>query len=167
MRRILSFAILAVVAFAFTSQDQSDVDQFRKDVANNKKAAKAGLSKFKYDGSKITYFNYRSSQQVKEVEVFLFNRTEYKFSFNADLVKSPINVKIYNADINNTNRKLLYEKSNIKESEFVISNYTDLGDKTLRRVYVDYEIPGSDYGKKNKGKISSRGAIVLAMGYKG
>ena len=37
----------------------------------------------------------------------------------------------------------------------------------LKRVFVEYEIVGNAaYAKANKGKISNRGAVVLAMGYK-
>ena len=175
MKKVLSLSLLSIILFAFVSQTPADIEKFKRDVAESKGKAKKELDGYRYDGSKVTFFNYKPVKQTKQVEVFLFNRTEYKFSFNAELVPLNVTVKIYDADATDPNRVLLKEIGEVGGAPFEISS-DDLNKEyqakisdapRLKRVYVVYEIPGdSGYAQANKGKISGRGAVVLAMGYK-
>jgi hypothetical protein len=174
MKRVVRLSIICLILLSFTSQTPQEIEQFRTDISENKSKAKKSLDGYRYDGSKVTYFNYKEVSQKKELEVFLFNKTEYKLVFNAELVPSGINVNVYDADKNDPNRTLLSENPGVEASSFYLlsSNLNDMyaskykDAARLKRVFVEYEIIGNEtYVKANKGEISNRGAVVLAMGY--
>lgn len=66
-------------------------------VEQSKEKTRDKLKPYRYDGSKITHFNYLKFDQTKEIEVLLFNGNEYKLCFNAD--GSPVGIKIRIYDI--------------------------------------------------------------------
>jgi hypothetical protein len=171
MKKILGGLLILSAAFVF-AQTADEIAEFREKIKANKSEAQSSLKPFKYDGSKITYYNVKSFEQSKEVEVYLFNNTDYKFSFSAKSAGHDVVVKIYDKNKEAEDRILLKEISNIKGSAFLV-NSKDLNDSykknggstRLKRVYVDYVIPAAT-GKVDKSSMSSRGAVVLVMGYK-
>lgn len=171
MKKILGGLLIVSAAFVF-AQTADEIAEFREKIKSNKSEAQSSLKPFKYDGSKITYYNVKSFEQTKEVEVYLFNNTDYKFSFSAKSASHDVKIKIYDKNKEESDRILLKEVSNIKGTQFIV-NSADLnsaykskgGSDRLKRVYVDYSIPAAT-GKVDKNSMSSRGAIVLVMGYK-
>jgi hypothetical protein len=81
---LLSFLSFAVI-FAQTA---ANLTEFKENIAAQKVEAKSQLKPYRFDGSKITYFNFKTYKQVKEVEVYLFNSTDYRFSFNGKSLNS-------------------------------------------------------------------------------
>lgn len=172
MKKILGGLLILSVAVVF-AQTADEIAEFKEKINANKSEAQSSLTPFKYDGSKITYYNAKSFEQNKEVEVYLFNNTDYKFSFSAKSADHNIVIKIYDKNSESAaDRILLKEISNVKGTSFVV-NSKDLNDAykksggadRLKRVYVEYTIPATT-GKVDKNSMSSRGAIVLVMGYK-
>lgn len=172
MKKLLVGGLLMLSAAFVIAQTADEIAEFREKIKSNKSEAQSSLTPFKYDGSKITYYNVKSFEQTKEVEVYLFNNTDYKFSFSAKSANHDVVVKIYDKDKEAEERVLLKEISNVKGQKFIVNSkelndsYTSKGGASrLKRVYVDYVIPKAT-GKVEKGSMSSRGAVVLVMGYK-
>src|SRR5690606_32734924 len=94
----------------------------KTDIENNKKDARNQLGSYKYDGAKVTYFNYRRIEQVKEVEVYLFNNTDYKLSFNGNSIPGVCKVEIYNNSKIESDRVLLDEVDNLSGKAIQISS---------------------------------------------
>ncbi|MEZ4936315.1 MAG: hypothetical protein R2799_01840 [Crocinitomicaceae bacterium] len=171
MKKLLGGILMLSAAFVI-AQTADEIAEFREKIKTNKDEAQASLTPYKYDGSKITYYNVKPFEQVKEVEVYLFNNTDYKFSFSAKSSIHDIKVQIYDVDRESENRILLKEISNVKGTTFLL-NSKELNDTykskggsdRLKRVYVDYVIPKAS-GKVDKSSMDSRGAVVLVMGYK-
>ncbi|MCB0478218.1 MAG: hypothetical protein KDC84_08645 [Crocinitomicaceae bacterium] len=171
MKKLLGGILMLSAAFVI-AQTADEIAEFREKITANKSEAQSSLTPYKYDGSKITYYNVKTFEQVKEVEVYLFNNTDYKFSFSAKSANHDVVVKIYDKDRESEDRVLLKEISNVKGTSFLL-NSKELNDTfkskggsdRLKRVYVDYVIPKST-GKVDKTSMDSRGAVVLVMGYK-
>lgn len=168
---ITATVTLAATLFVFAQRGSSDIAKFRAEITKNKDAAKDALGKYKYDGAKVTYFNYKKYEQTKEVEVYLFINTNYKLSFNGNSVPGDCKVEIYNKSKIEDDRVLLGEISNLSGTEEQI-NSDDLNKKhkskypnaaRLKRVYVNYIIPSSKSDKKTS---EDRGAAILVLGYK-
>jgi len=161
------------VALLF-AQTVSNLTEFKANIKSNKSEAKKEIKPYLYDGYKTTYFNYKTYKQVKEVEIYLFNNTEYRLAFNGKSAPKSVKVKIYNADKTNKNRILLKEISNVSGKNTVIQTkdlntvYKSVNKKAsrLKRVFVNYEIPATKGANNSKPKIEDRGAVVLVMGYK-
>lgn len=171
MKKILGGILMLSAAFVI-AQTADEIAEFREKIKSNKSEAQSSLTPYKYDGSKITYYNVKSFEQTKEVEVYLFNNTDYKFSFSAKSANHDVKVQIFDKDKESDDRILLKEVDNVKGSSFIV-NSKELNDTfkskggsyRLKRVYVDYVIPKAT-GKVDKSSMSSRGAVVLVMGYK-
>ena len=161
------------VALLF-AQTVTNLTEFKANIKSNKAEAKKAVKPYLYDGYKTTYFNYKTYKQVKEVEIYLFNNTEYRLSFNGKSCPKDVTVKIYNADKSNNNRILLKEITNVSGGNTIIQT-KDLNDaykksnkkaNRLKRVFVNYEIPATPTANNSKPSIEDRGAVVLVMGYK-
>jgi hypothetical protein len=148
-------------------------------VLQYKKEATQSLEPYRYDNSKITYFLYKPFEQIKEVEVFFFNTSEYRISFNSKAVKDPIVVEIYDKPIDAPNRTLLYKKDGVQGGLFQCTS-KELKDKLvealgkelqLKKVYIDYRIPAkakettTDERTGEEFTTRHKAAMVLAMGY--
>lgn len=168
---ITATAILAATFFVVAQKGSSDIAKFRAEITENKYAAKKELGSYKYDGAKVTYFNYKKYDQVKEVEVYLFNNTNYKLSFNGNSIPGNCKVEIYNKSKIEEDRVVLAEISDLSGKEVQLNS--DEMNKTykskfpsaarLKRVYVNYIIPSSKGDKKTS---DDRGAAILVLGYK-
>ncbi|MGV6860909.1 MAG: hypothetical protein ACWA41_04005 [Putridiphycobacter sp.] len=161
------------LAFLF-AQKASTLSEFKSNIKMNKNEAKKSIKPFLYDGYKTTYFNYKTYKQTKEVEIYLFNNTEYRLAFNGKSSPKPISVKIYNAPKSESDRILLREIKDVSGENEIISTkwlndaYKKENSKAtrLKRVFVNYEIPATPGANNSKPEISDRGAVVLVLGYK-
>ena len=173
MKKILLFVAFFGVALLF-AQTVTTLTEFKTNIKSNKAEAKKAVKPYLYDGYKTTYFNYKTYKQTKEVEIYLFNNTEYRLAFNGKSCPKDVKVMVYNADKTVTDRVLLKEIANVSGDNIVIQTkeMNDTYKKAkknatrLKRVFVSYEIPAIAGANNSKPKIEDRGAVVLVMGYK-
>lgn len=173
MKKILTIASLFVLAFV-VAQTASNLTEFKENIAKQKLEAKKALKPYRYDGSKVTYFNFKTYKQVKEVEIYLFNNTDYRFSFNGKSLPNDVTIKIYDQDKTISDRVLLKEVTGVQGNNLLVEsselNKTYQAQKNdaarLKRVFVDYEIPGVPGAQNKKPTMAERGAVILVMGYK-
>ena len=109
---------------------------------------------YKYDSSKSSRFIYLNKVQVKEIEVPLFDGEKYRFLFNTSGLPSNIKVEIYNKEIGNKKRKLLYSLDQ-KDGQNI---YVYEPNKS-RKMYINYIIPESS-------EEDLRGCMIFVLGYK-
>jgi hypothetical protein len=173
MKKSILFLAFFGVALLF-AQTVTNLTEFKANIKSNKEEAKNALDSYLYDGYKTTYFNYKTYEQTKEVEIYLFNNTEYKLSFNGKSCTKDVKIKIYNNDKSSEDRVLLKEVSNVSGKNIIIQT-DELNDTfknankeatRLKRVFVTYEIPATSGANNSSPNIEDRGAIVLVMGYK-
>ena len=173
MKKLLT--IVAIFGLGLViAQTASNLTEFKENISRQKVEAKKALKPYRYDGSKVTYFNFKTYKQVKEVEIYLFNNTDYRFSFNGKSLPNDVTIKIFDQDKTNSNRILLKEVSGVKGSNLLIESselnktYKEKksGASRLKRVFVDYEIPGIPGAANKKPTMKERGAVILVMGYK-
>ncbi len=173
MRKGLMLVGFVVFSLAF-AQTVTNLTEFKENIKRNKAEAKEVIKPYLYDGYKTTYFNYKTYKQVKEVEIYLFNNTEYRLAFNGKACPNDIIVKIYDQSKAVSDRILLKEISSVTGQSIVVqtkdlfSEYKNKGGTAsrLKRVFVDYEIPATAGANNANPTIGHRGAIVLVMGYK-
>jgi hypothetical protein len=173
MKKILTIAALFAMAIVF-AQTASNLTEFKENISKQKIEAKKALKPYRYDGSKVTYFNFKTYKQVKEVEIYLFNNTDYRFSFNGKSLPNDVTIKIYDQDKTTADRILLAEVTGVQGNNLLIEsselNKTYKSKKSgasrLKRVFVDYEIPGVPGAQNKKPTMKERGAVILVMGYK-
>ena len=173
MKRILTLLALFGIAILF-AQTASNLTEFKENIAAQKAEAKTQLNPYRFDGSKITYFNFKTYKQVKEVEIYLFNNTDYRFSFNGKSLSNDISVEIYDKDKTQGDRILLKTldglqgKNVLVESSELNDTYREAKNSKgrLKRVFVDYIITPVPGAINKKPTMKERGAIVLVMGYK-
>ncbi len=165
--------------------------QFDAGVQEGRVAARAKLKPFKYDGTKSTYFNYKTFTHAKEVEILTVQKTNYKFCFSGNMIKGEsIAIEIYDKPRGANGRTLVYSKENIGSGDFevtldemnetfrsekgkVIEDQKLLSQMRLKKVYINYIIPASDrefetvetYEGTKEITTIQYSAIVLAVGY--
>lgn len=172
MKKTLTLIVLFSFALLF-AQTASDITEFKENIASQKSEAKSALKPYRFDGSKITYFNFKTYKQVKEVEIYLFNNTDYRFSFNGKSLNNEIKIEVYDKDKTASDRVLLTEITEIQgknitlESSKLNAEYTKkTGDsEKLKRVFVNYVIPPVPGAENKQPTMKERGAVVLVMGY--
>lgn len=173
MRKTLT--LLAFFGFAaIFAQTASNLTEFKENIASQKAEAKAQLKPYRFDGSKITYFNFKTYKQVKEVEIYLFNNTDYRFSFNGKSLPNDITIEIYDKEKTAADRILLKKFDGIQGKNILVEsselNSTYQGktssDLRLKRVFVDYVITAVPGANNQMPTMKERGAVVLVMGYK-
>lgn len=173
MKKTLTIAALFGFAVLF-AQTASNLTEFKENISNQKAEAKGELKPYRYDGSKVTYFNFKTYKQTKEVEIYLFNNTDYRFSFNGKSLPNDITVQIWDKDKTMSDRVMLKEFDGIKGKNLLIES-SDLNKiyknknsnaSRLKRVFVDYVIPATPGAQNKKPTMKERGAVVLVMGYK-
>lgn len=170
-----TFTIIASFCFVVLfAQTAANLTEFKENIETQKVEAKDALKPYRYDGSKVTYFNFKTYKQTKEVEVYLFNNTDYRFSFNGKSLPNDINVQIYDEDQTLSNRILLKEFTGVQgknvlvetsELNKVYESKKPNGGR-LKRVFVSYAIPGVADAENKQPTMKERGAMVLVMGYK-
>ncbi len=173
MKKIITFIGVFVFTLMF-AQTVTNLTEFKENIKQNKSEAKISIKPYLYDGYKTTYFNYKTYKQVKEVEIYLFNNTEYRLAFNGKSCPSNIGIKIYDQAKSVSNRLLLKEIKSVKGENVLIQTndlydtYKKMGGNAsrLKRVFVDYEVPGTPDANNVNPTINHRGAVVLVMGYK-
>ena len=171
-KTLLTLAICG--AFVLFGQVASNLTEFKENISTQKAEAKAELKPYRFDGSKVTYFNFKTYKQTKEVEIYLFNNTDYRFSFNGKSLPNDITVQIYDKDKTQANRVLLQEFNGIQGKNVVVEssklNEVYKSKKSnanrLKRVFVDYVIPATPGAQNKKPTMKERGAVILVMGYK-
>lgn len=177
---VMTIAQIANKKGAEAVEEPSKVEEF-------KEKTREKLKPFRYDGTKITHFNYLKYEQTKEVEVLMFNGNDYKLCFNAEGAPVGITIRIY--DISKEaagnypeKRKLLAEIAGFKGEQTVESSklneeYRKLKDNqklTLKRVFVEYYIPEAEYvleqlppkSKAEPKKVPQKGFCIVTFGYK-
>ncbi len=174
MKRTLTvFAVFSVCAI-FAQYVAENLTEFKENIAAQKEEAKDALDPYRFDGSKVTYFNYKTYRQTKEVEIYLFNDTDYRFSFNGKSLPNDITVQIYDKDKTMADRVMLKEFNGLQGKNLVIEStelnkaYAAKKNETIRlkRVFVDYVIPATPGASNKTPTMKDRGAITLVMGYK-
>lgn len=96
---ISSIAVITLVsaisiAQVLNKKNATPVEEESK-VGEYKEKTREKLKPFRYDGTKITNFNYMKFDQTKEIEVLLFNGNEYKLCFNGEGAPVGIGINIY------------------------------------------------------------------------
>jgi len=199
--RILTIILVVGALVSFVPDQKGDkkkkssksgldaASEFKSQVAGYRKDCKAALKPYRYSFGRTTYFNYKSYNTLKEVEVALILNSSYKFTFNAEGVTvDPIQVKVYNKPSNYNKRILIYEKSSVSGGSFEftseqlvdkmkehykekgLSDY-ELEKILLSKVYIDYIIPAideefeEDPDSGRRKVVVKRGAIFFASGY--
>ncbi len=170
-----TLTLLGLFSFAILfAQTASNLTEFKENIASQKAEAKTQLKPYRFDGSKVTYFNFKTYKQVKEVEIYLFNNTDYRFSFNGKSLPNDITVEIYDKDKTQGDRILLKTLDGLQGKNVLVEsselNETYRAAKNskgrLKRVFVDYIITPVPGAINKKPTMKERGAVVLVMGYK-
>ena len=173
MKRVLTILALFGMAIIF-AQTASNLTEFKENIAAQKAEAKAQLSPYRFDGSKITYFNFKTYKQVKEVEIYLFNNTDYRFSFNGKSLPNDITIEIYDKNKTENDRVLLKTIKDVQGKNILLESaelnkiYQEKKNTSgrLKRVFVNYIITPVPGASNKKPTMKERGAVVLVMGYK-
>src|SRR5690606_72084 len=141
------------------SEINYEIDDHSTKVGELKTAVVNQLSPYKYDQTKVTYFTYKPFEQLKQVEIFFFQKTEYKMVFNTGAVEKPISIRIYDKPSDYASRTLLAEQENasggmfeftstellenLKERKILDDGMSKMeaDDLELKKVYINYYIP--------------------------
>ncbi len=173
MKKSIIFLAFFGIAIVF-AQQITTLAEYKNSIKANKTEAKKSISPYLYDGYKTTYFNYKTYKQIKEVEIYLFNNTEYKLAINTKACTKGLKINIYDKAKTSNNRILLKTMSKVVDGNSVI-NTTELNtalkksnsnSTRLKRVFISYEIPAISTSNNTKPLIEDRAAVVLVMGYK-
>lgn len=160
----------------------------KEELSGYKKACRATLKPYRYDGVKTTQFSYKSFEYLKEVEIATIQNAEYRLSYNANGIQhDKIKIQIYDKPSTDKRRILLYEKSEIGGNEFSFEttlmieilkesklnkgiDSTIVNNMRLKKIFINYIIPAIDrtteineYGEDVVVKL--KGAIILCVGY--
>lgn len=173
MKKSILFLAFFGIALVF-AQKITTLAEYKSSIKANKAEAKKELSPYMYDGYKTTYFNYKTYEQTKELEIYLFNNTEYKLVINSKSCSKGININIYDKDKTSEDRVLLKSIENAENKNLVIKT-NELNEALkasnskatrLKRVFINYEIPAISTSNNTKPLMEDRAAVILVMGYK-
>jgi len=173
MKKSIIFLAFFGITIAF-SQKITTLAEYKSSIKANKAEARKAISPFLYDGYKTTYFNYKTHKQTKEIEVYLFNNTEYKLAINAQACFKGLTINFYNKPKGSKGRILL-KTIDCSVTKNYITNTNELNKKLkelnknstrLKRVFISYEIPAVSTANNTNPLIEDRAAAVLVMGYK-
>lgn len=166
MKKLTLLSSLFVLAFLFLSTTPvvDNGSSFDARINTYKYECKQLIKPFRYEGSRVTYFNGQKEEFTKNVEAFLVIDTEYKFAFSGKECSTKTAVRIYDSG-DEKKRTLLKEIKNIQGKNLSLSS-SELssvyrkkvsGSERLKMVYIEYKIAGGS--TKNE-------AIVMVVGYK-
>lgn len=175
---ILAVSLVTAQVLQKKPSEKPQEEDLAAQVTVYKKEATKALEPYRYDASKVTYFTFQPYEQTKEVEIFFFNKTEYRLAFNSKGIKENIVVEIYDRAEGQPDRTLLFKKEAAPGGEFTCTS-TELTKKfeeggkkgELKRAFISYRIPSKvketfkDERSGEESVIRKRGAMVLAMGY--
>lgn len=157
-------SILTITFFLLSNTEADNGNSADARINTYKHECKQLLKPFRYEGSRITYYNVQKETVTKNVEAFLILDTEYKFVFSGKETSTKVTVKIFDSQ-DLKKRNLLKEIKNVHAKNVTISS-NDLmavyrkkvatGDR-LKAVYIEYTISGG---------TSKNEAVIMVVGYK-
>ncbi|MBX7093417.1 MAG: hypothetical protein K1X56_01765 [Flavobacteriales bacterium] len=173
-------AMMVMVGYSFAqvlnkkADEKPDPRIKAKENAGNvtayKEKSRENLKPYRYDGTNVQHFSYSGFAQKREIEVLLFNGSDYRLVFNAQGAPKPVNIEIYDKPTSNQARTKIHEFTNVTgqenlsiETGTLTAKYRELKnnpDVLLKRIYVDYIISPND----SKEPVS--GFMILTYGYK-
>ncbi|MDB9990858.1 hypothetical protein OAD79_05415 [Flavobacteriales bacterium] len=178
---ILLLLIIFIINPIFYAQKDVELSPHQERMIQLKdfrKSCRIALRPFRYDGSLTTHFSYKEFDYVKEVEIATIQNENYRLSFNSmGVLHDPITIKIYDKPKKYTNKVLLYETTDVANSEFTtetkemieklkeakskeLAEKTDISDDQrsyqqkiienirLKKLFINYIIPYSERGYK-------------------
>ena len=178
---ILLLLIIFIINPIFYAQKDVELSPHQERMIQLKdfrKSCRNALRPFRYDGSLTTHFSYKEFDYAKEVEIATIQNENYRLSFNSmGVLHDPISIKIYDKPKKYTNKVLLYETTDVANSEFTtetkemieklkeakskeLAEKTDLSDDQrsyqqkiienirLKKLFINYIIPYSERGYK-------------------
>lgn len=178
---ILLLLIIFIINPVFYAQKDGELSPHQERMIQLKdfrKSCRIALRPFRYDGSLTTHFNYKEYDYAKEVEIATIQNENYRLSFNSmGVLYDPISIKIYDKPKKYKNKVLLYETTDVANSEFTtetkemieklkeaktkeLAEKTDLSDDQrsyqrkiienirLKKLFINYIIPYSERGYK-------------------
>lgn len=163
-KKVLIFGALATMLSVITvaqiaNKKGAEAVEEPSKVEQSKEKTREKLKPYRYDGTKITHFNYMKYDQTKEIEVLLFNGNDYKLCFNAD--GSPVGIKIRIYDISKEaagnypeKRILLKEVSDFKAD--VIIETKELNEAFSTKKVELYNNKSKDQDEKTKNEDIKR-----------
>lgn len=173
MKKSIIFLAFFGITLLF-AQQITTLAEYKSTIKANKEEAKKAISPYLYDGYKTTYFNYKTLEQTKEIEIYLFNNSEYKLAINSQACSKGLKINIYDKSSASKDRVLLKSIDSKNDNNIVIA--TNELNKTLKasnskstrlkRVFISYEIPAISTANNTKPLIEDRAAVVMVMGYK-
>lgn len=192
---IKSIMLTSALGFGLTlgftqllNKKTAEPEEFVNKVAEYKAKSREKVKPHRYDGSKINHFNYTPYEQMKTVEVLLFNGIDYKFCFNTDGVPKSIDIKIFDKDEIAKDRVQIYEANGVMQKDITVTSDEMLKNlqakknvTSLKKIFIEYHIPIGDKviqapapeptSKKEKAAAASanpteRGVVVVSYGYK-
>ena len=186
---LLLFFVTENNCVAQKNYELSPYQQFLLELKDYRKECRMALKPYRYDGARTTHFTYKEYDYVKEIEIGIVQKTEYRLSFNSNGIKyDPIKVQIYDKPRKYKSRVLLYEKDGVGGNEFTLETgamleklkevKTDKGVEEeivnmmrFKKLYIDYTIPAVDREIEvdpetgGEVKVVTKGAIIIAVGY--
>ena len=178
---ILLLLIIFIINPIFYAQKDVELSPHQERMIQLKdfrKSCRIALRPFRYDGSLTTHFSYKEFDYAKEVEIATIQNENYRLSFNSmGVLHDPISIKIYDKPKKYTNKVLLYETTDVANSEFTtetkemieklkeakskeLAEKTDISDDQrsyqqkiienirLKKLFINYIIPYSERGYK-------------------
>ena len=178
---ILLLLIIFIINPIFYAQKNVELSPHQERMIQLKdfrKSCRIALRPFRYDGSLTTHFSYKEFDYAKEVEIATIQNENYRLSFNSmGVLHDPISIKIYDKPKKYTNKVLLYETTDVANSEFTtetkemieklkeakskeLAEKTDISDDQrsyqqkiienirLKKLFINYIIPYSERGYK-------------------
>ena len=175
------FLIIFNINPSFEAQKEVELTPYQERLIQLKdfrKNCRIALRPFRYDGSLTTHFSYKEFDYAKEVEIATIQNENYRLSFNSmGVLHDPISIKIYDKPKKYKNKVLLYETTDVANSEFTtetkemieklkeakskeLAEKTDLSDDQrsyqqkiienirLKKLFINYIIPYSERGYK-------------------
>ena len=198
LKYIISFILIILLTDMAIAQKKNKNDEmelqaeakaaFKEELSGYKKASRAALKPYRYDGVKTTQFIYKSYEYIKEVEIATIQNAEYRLSYNTNGIHhAKIKMQIYDKPSSDLRRVLLYEKPEIGGEEFSFEttlmieklkesklnkgiDSTIVNQMRLKKIFINYIIPAVDrtteineFGEDVVVKL--KGAIILCVGY--
>ena len=152
MKKLISILLLLPLLFSF----QTDVNDMCNDKEAKTNAIKL-LGEYSYSSSKTSSFFFVNNEQIREIEVNLFEGEDYRFIFNNEFLPQNVEVRIYDKSKENKFRKMLFtSKDQPSQTSFIFEPSWKYKD-----IYINYVVPpATDSGQINKG------CSVFVVGYK-
>lgn len=157
-------SILTITFFLLSNTEADNGNSVEARINTYKHECKQLLKPFRYEGSRITYYNVQKDVVTKNVEAFLILDTEYKFIFSGKECSTKVAVKIFDSQ-DLKKRILLKEIKNVHGKNITVSSNEMISvfrkkvsaTERLKAVYIEYTIAGG---------TSKNEAVIMVVGYK-